>query len=148
MNTGIGDAVNLSWKLAAVLRSGAAASLLDTFEPERIAFARRLVQTTDRVFVFVTDKSPIAWRLRTRLIPLVARPATSPAGGAPVLVPHGFADRRQLSLEHAQRGHGWSHSRWRSPPLVPDLRTRRQFCLARVTRVASARLRRAQAGAG
>ena len=72
MNTGIGDAVNLSWKLAAVLRGGAAASLLDTFEPERITFARRLVQTTDRVFVFVTDKSPIAWRMRTRLIPLVA----------------------------------------------------------------------------
>ena len=39
MNTGIGDAVNLAWKLAAVLNGGAADSLLDTYEPERIGFA-------------------------------------------------------------------------------------------------------------
>ena len=54
MNTGIGDAVNLAWKLAAVLRGRAADALLDSYEPERIAFARRLVATTDRAFTFVT----------------------------------------------------------------------------------------------
>src|SRR6516164_3964866 len=53
MNTGIGDAVNLSWKLAAVLNGGAPDSLLDTYEPERIGFARKLVATTDRVFAVV-----------------------------------------------------------------------------------------------
>jgi 2-polyprenyl-6-methoxyphenol hydroxylase-like FAD-dependent oxidoreductase len=73
MNTGIGDAVNLAWKLAAVLNGGAADSLLDTYEPERIGFARRLVATTDRAFTIVTDHGPIAWRVRTRLLPLVAR---------------------------------------------------------------------------
>jgi len=73
MNTGIGDAVNLAWKLAAVLSGSAAASLLDTYEPERIGFARRLVATTDRVFTIVTDHGPIAWRVRTRLVPLLAR---------------------------------------------------------------------------
>jgi 2-polyprenyl-6-methoxyphenol hydroxylase-like FAD-dependent oxidoreductase len=46
MNTGIGDAVNLAWKLAAVLRGRADAALPDSYEPERIAFARRLVATT------------------------------------------------------------------------------------------------------
>jgi 2-polyprenyl-6-methoxyphenol hydroxylase-like FAD-dependent oxidoreductase len=40
MNTGIGDAVNLAWKLAAVLNSGTRDSLLATHEPERIGFAR------------------------------------------------------------------------------------------------------------
>ena len=50
MNTGIGDAVNLAWKLAAVLNGQAGDSLLDTYELERIGFARRLVATTDRVF--------------------------------------------------------------------------------------------------
>src|SRR5579884_3619985 len=40
MNTGIGDAINLAWKLAAVLKDGASDSLLETYEPERIAFAR------------------------------------------------------------------------------------------------------------
>jgi 2-polyprenyl-6-methoxyphenol hydroxylase-like FAD-dependent oxidoreductase len=72
MNTGIGDAVNLAWKLAAVLNGGAPPGLLETYEPERIGFARRLVATTDRVFAVVTDQGPIAWRVRTRLIPLVA----------------------------------------------------------------------------
>ena len=50
MNTGIGDAVNLGWKLAQVLQDRADTSLLDTYEPERIAFARSLVSTTDRAF--------------------------------------------------------------------------------------------------
>jgi 2-polyprenyl-6-methoxyphenol hydroxylase-like FAD-dependent oxidoreductase len=71
MNTGIGDAVNLSWKLAAVLKEGAPEKLLDTYEPERIAFARRLVATTDRVFILATAPSRIARVVRTRLVPLV-----------------------------------------------------------------------------
>jgi hypothetical protein len=71
MNTGIGDAVNLAWKLAAVLKEAAPASLLDTYEPERIAFARRLVATTDRIFILVTRRGIIARLVRTRLVPLV-----------------------------------------------------------------------------
>ena len=42
MNTGIGDAVNLAWKLAAVLRGRAPEALLDSYQVERQAFARRL----------------------------------------------------------------------------------------------------------
>src|SRR5262249_33298505 len=60
MNTGIGDAVNLAWKLADVLRGRADATLLDTYEPERIAFARRLVATTDRAFILITSRGPVA----------------------------------------------------------------------------------------
>jgi 2-polyprenyl-6-methoxyphenol hydroxylase-like FAD-dependent oxidoreductase len=69
MNTGIGDAVNLSWKLAAVLRGRVGVSLLDTFEMERIAFARRLVATTDRAFTGVTSPSFFARLIRLRLGP-------------------------------------------------------------------------------
>ncbi|HWE34930.1 MAG TPA: FAD-dependent monooxygenase [Isosphaeraceae bacterium] len=69
MNTGIGDAVNLAWKLAAVLNGGAADDLLDTYEPERIAFARRLVATTDRAFTMVTARGFLARFVRTRLVP-------------------------------------------------------------------------------
>ena len=50
MNTGIGDAVNLGWKLAQVAQGRADESLLDSYEPERIGFARLLVSTTDRAF--------------------------------------------------------------------------------------------------
>lgn len=76
MNTGIGDAVNLSWKLAAVLHQRAAESLLDTYEPERIAFARLLVATTDRAFTIVTAPGGIARLLRTKVAPALAPWAT------------------------------------------------------------------------
>jgi len=71
MNTGIGDAVNLAWKLAAVLQGRADASLLDSYEPERIAFARRLVATTDRVFTGVTSSGAVARRVRLKIVPLL-----------------------------------------------------------------------------
>ncbi|MGZ3656166.1 MAG: FAD-dependent monooxygenase [Bdellovibrionota bacterium] len=71
MNTGIGDAVNLAWKLAEVLKGRAPESILDSYEPERIAFARKLVGSTDRAFRFVTARGPIAAFVRTRLVPLL-----------------------------------------------------------------------------
>jgi 2-polyprenyl-6-methoxyphenol hydroxylase-like FAD-dependent oxidoreductase len=71
MNTGIGDAINLAWKLAAVLPGRAPDKLLDSYEAERIGFARRLVATTDRVFSFVTADGRMADILRTRVAPLV-----------------------------------------------------------------------------
>ncbi|MEO8188050.1 MAG: FAD-dependent monooxygenase [Burkholderiaceae bacterium] len=71
MNTGIGDAVNLAWKLAQVLKQGASEKILDTYEPERIAFARRLVATTDRGFVLVTRRGALAAVVRKRIVPLV-----------------------------------------------------------------------------
>ena len=71
MNTGIGDAVNLSWKLADVLKNRAPEKLLDTYEPERIAFAQQLVATTDRGFTVVTTRGIVARIIRTRIVPLV-----------------------------------------------------------------------------
>jgi hypothetical protein len=72
MNTGIGDAINLAWKLAAVMNGEAAVSLLASYEPERIRFARRLVATTDRVFGFVSRRGPLARWVRTKVFPAVA----------------------------------------------------------------------------
>jgi bifunctional hydroxylase/dehydrase len=46
MNTGIQDAVNLGWKLAAVARGTAPQSLLDTYHTERHAVGRRLLTNT------------------------------------------------------------------------------------------------------
>jgi 2-polyprenyl-6-methoxyphenol hydroxylase-like FAD-dependent oxidoreductase len=79
MNTGIADATNLAWKLAAVLEGCAAPLLLDSYEPERITFAQRLVATTDRAFTVVTSAGRIARLVRTqvvpRLFPVLARSA-------------------------------------------------------------------------
>jgi len=71
MNTGIGDAINLAWKLAAVLRGGAPDRLLDSYEAERIGFARRLVATTDRAFSFATAEGGLADLVRTRAAPVL-----------------------------------------------------------------------------
>ncbi len=77
MNTGIGDAINLAWKLAWVLAGRAPDALLDSYEAERIGFARRLVASTDRAFTLATAEGPVADVLRTRLVPLIARSALS-----------------------------------------------------------------------
>jgi 2-polyprenyl-6-methoxyphenol hydroxylase-like FAD-dependent oxidoreductase len=79
MNTGIGDAVNLAWKLAAVLNGGARDRLLATYEPERIGFAHRLVATTDRAFTLVTKQGAVARWVRTRLVPRIAPLLVRPA---------------------------------------------------------------------
>jgi hypothetical protein len=64
MNTGMGDAVNLAWKLAAVLQDRAKPDLLDSYEPERIAFAHSLIKGTDQAFRLVSGRSWISdiWR--------------------------------------------------------------------------------------
>jgi 2-polyprenyl-6-methoxyphenol hydroxylase-like FAD-dependent oxidoreductase len=72
MITGVGDAVNLAWKLAAVVGGHASETLLDTYEPERIAFARTLVATTDRAFTAVSNRNLTGEIVRTLLIPHIA----------------------------------------------------------------------------
>ena len=81
MNTGIGDAINLAWKLAAVLKQDAPEELLDSYEAERIAFARKLVKTTDQIFSVATADGRIANLIRTRLAPLVI-PTVTKVGAA------------------------------------------------------------------
>jgi hypothetical protein len=71
MNTGIGDAINLAWKLAAVVAGRARDDLLDSYEAERIGFARRLVATTDRAFTFATGQGRLAAFVRTHIAPIV-----------------------------------------------------------------------------
>ena len=89
MNTGLGDASNLAWKLAQTVRGGNPA-LLETYEPERRPFAVSLVNTTDRVFNFVIKPSFWGRTMRTRLIPLL-----------PFLTRPSFV-RRQLFLTVSQ----------------------------------------------
>lgn len=72
MNTGIGDAINLAWKLAMVLRDEAPDSLLDSYEAERRAFALKLVETTDRIFSFASAEGNFADFVRTRIAPIFA----------------------------------------------------------------------------
>ena len=80
MNTGIGDAMNLAWKLAAVLRDEAEATLLDSYEPERIAFARKLIDTTDQAFGPMVSTGSWSAFLRSVVAPNAIRLATKLPG--------------------------------------------------------------------
>ncbi|WP_020006780.1 FAD-dependent oxidoreductase [Salinicoccus albus] len=71
MNTGIGDAMNLSWKLAEVIDGKLDREALATYEPERIAFARLLVNTTDEVFKAMVGSGSVFASLRGFILPNV-----------------------------------------------------------------------------
>lgn len=73
MNTGIGDAYNLAWKLAFVLKGNAEKSLLDTYNVERLENAKRLLETTDRLFELGTHDDFLTSFIRTHVFPLAAQ---------------------------------------------------------------------------
>jgi hypothetical protein len=75
MNTGLQDAYNLAWKLAAVVQAKADARLLDSYEAERIPVAERLLQTTDRAFSLVVSDTWTAALFRTRIMARIAATA-------------------------------------------------------------------------
>ena len=75
INTGIGDAINLGWKLADVEAGRADPVILGSYEDERIRFARRLIRTTDAAFGPMASDSRVSKFLRAYVVPNVARVA-------------------------------------------------------------------------
>ncbi|KAI0814264.1 FAD binding domain-containing protein [Xylaria sp. FL0064] len=69
MNTGIQDAINLGWKLAAVLRGEKPDSFLDTYNSERHRVGQYLLTSTDRAFTYVTSTNPIFIFIRNLILP-------------------------------------------------------------------------------
>jgi NADPH-dependent dioxygenase len=60
MNTGIQDAYNLAWKLAAVVRGEAAEALLDTYSEERVPVGAALLGSTNRATQLIQLTHPVA----------------------------------------------------------------------------------------
>src|SRR5205085_6972324 len=58
-NTGIADADNLAWKLAAVVQGRAAPALLDSYHEERHEAARQNVMVTNRTARFLRPATPV-----------------------------------------------------------------------------------------
>ncbi len=81
MNTGIGDAFNLAWKLALTIKGTIDPAVLDTYETERIPFARALVASTDRAFQGIVGTGVVGRLIRTLLAPRVLRAVTRFAAG-------------------------------------------------------------------
>jgi 2-polyprenyl-6-methoxyphenol hydroxylase-like FAD-dependent oxidoreductase len=97
MNTGIGDAWNLGWKLAMVAREEASPELLDSYEAERIPAAKTILDTTDRAFAAFASPKRATRLVRAWVIPAV----TALVGSAPGI--SGRAARRFSQLDIAYR---------------------------------------------
>jgi len=69
MNTGLQDAYNLTWKLALVIKNIAGEKLLETYNEERLPFAKWLLKFTDRFFGIMTSSNIIISWLRNNIIP-------------------------------------------------------------------------------
>lgn len=69
MNTGLQDAYNIAWKLAMVINDKLNEHILDTYQQERLPFAKQLLKFTDRLFDILTSDE---WRdrfFRLQMIP-------------------------------------------------------------------------------
>jgi 2-polyprenyl-6-methoxyphenol hydroxylase-like FAD-dependent oxidoreductase len=89
MNTGIQDAVNLGWKLAAVLREGAPETLLDSYGAERRPNAAALLAFTEQMTGLATLTDPAAMTIRDEMLAAAGRSETAP----------GFLARRLSQLD-------------------------------------------------
>jgi 2-polyprenyl-6-methoxyphenol hydroxylase-like FAD-dependent oxidoreductase len=73
MNTGIQDSYNLAWKMAMVLKHSAQERLLDTYNEERLPNAKRLTETTDRMFNLAAGNDWFVSLIRNTIFPPMAK---------------------------------------------------------------------------
>ncbi len=73
MNTGLQDAYNLTWKLSLVIKGITNEKLLDTYNEERLPFAKWLLKFTDRAFSIMTSTNLFVSWLRNTVIPLFVK---------------------------------------------------------------------------
>jgi 2-polyprenyl-6-methoxyphenol hydroxylase-like FAD-dependent oxidoreductase len=112
MNTGIGDAMNLGWKLAAAVAGSAPPWLLDSYETERHPVGESVLELTDAFNQLVLSRSKVGRLLRSAVV------------GTATRLPRGrrlIAERLSgigIAYPH-QRGEDWMVGR-RMPDIVCD----------------------------
>jgi 2-polyprenyl-6-methoxyphenol hydroxylase-like FAD-dependent oxidoreductase len=111
MNTGIQDAYNLAWKLAAVEHGHADPTLLDSYHRERHPVGQALLRTTDRAFSLAASPAVFPRFIRGHLLPhLVPRVLTIPAARRLAV---GLMSQLRIAYPdsplNAEYGHGWRH---------------------------------------
>src|SRR5215469_686312 len=72
-NSGVQDAENIAWKLAAVITGTADMALLDTYNEERRSAAQHNLKVTGRTIRFLAPRSPFEHRLRDAVLDLARR---------------------------------------------------------------------------
>jgi 2-polyprenyl-6-methoxyphenol hydroxylase-like FAD-dependent oxidoreductase len=94
MNTGLGDAFNLGWKLASVIKGKAKDELLDSFEAERMPVIDGVMRMTNQMTKLITAKDgPLEW-IREWILPIVAK--------------MGFARKMAMRLSQLSLGYPYS----------------------------------------
>ena len=94
MNTGLGDAFNLGWKLALVIHGNAREEILDSYEEERMPVIDGVMRMTDQMTKLITARDgPWVW-IREWILPIVAK--------------MGFAAKMAMRL--SQLSMGYPHS--------------------------------------
>ncbi len=73
MNTGLQDAYNLGWKLAGVIKGQINEAILDSYATERMPIAKKLLNTTDRVFKFIVSGNWTIGLIRKWLMPRILK---------------------------------------------------------------------------
>lgn len=73
MNTGLQDAYNLGWKLAAVVNGQITPSILNTYAVERMPVAQTLLKTTDRIFNLAMANNIVAKAFKKYLLARMLR---------------------------------------------------------------------------
>jgi 2-polyprenyl-6-methoxyphenol hydroxylase-like FAD-dependent oxidoreductase len=73
MNTGLGDAFNLGWKLAAAVKGSGTEALLDSYEKERLPVIEGVLELTDRMTrMMIATAGPAIW-IREWVMPFAAK---------------------------------------------------------------------------
>jgi 2-polyprenyl-6-methoxyphenol hydroxylase-like FAD-dependent oxidoreductase len=117
MNTGIQDILNLTWKLALVLRGAAKPELLDSYNAERHANARRLLARIGPATKMASLRHPVAIEVRNWLIHLLGELGLSHAMPRIVsMLDVAYPDSPIVSEAHA----GWLSSGPHAGDRAPD----------------------------
>jgi hypothetical protein len=90
MNTGIQDMINLGWKLALVMKGQAPATLLDTYEQDRLPVMRNVLTKTEALTDVIGSENPVVRSLLNHLGPWI--------GGAGIVQKNATARMSQIAL--------------------------------------------------
>lgn len=122
LNSGVGDADNLAWKLAAVLHGWADEALLDTYEAERMAAARENLEVTSATMDFLVPHTEEAARARHTLLTaaLTDEAARERVDSGRLAEPFWYVDSPLTTADPRRRWPG-RPPRGRSPAPVPGV---------------------------
>jgi 2-polyprenyl-6-methoxyphenol hydroxylase-like FAD-dependent oxidoreductase len=130
MNTGIQDAVNLGWKLAATVRGWAPPGLLDTYQAERHPVGAQVLALTDGLYKLVVSSSTVGAAVRRAAIRTALRIGPVRARLAERISGIGVHYGRKFG-SHRLTGQRWPDHGPDGTPVYEALRTGRFVLLRR-----------------